>query len=298
MKNILSEFKEDFFSKDAIRDYLLILSGCIIQACGMVYFLIPARLISGGISGLAQVINFYTNWPIGTMTLIGNIPLFFLGWHYLGKRQFAIRTIIAVILFSFFTDFFSSLQNGPLLTNDLFLNTMFGAVILGIGFGLVYLGSGTSGGSDIIGRVLNQRLGMPITQSYLLTDSLSVILGGIAFGWDLALYGLIAIYISGLAASTISEGSYVCRDVMIITDNPDRIADSVIKDLDRSVTHMEGIGGYTKEKKSIIYCVISRGEVNQLKRLVAEADPKAFMVVGHAHEVLGEGFQKYKTRAN
>ncbi len=295
MQKIIAEFKEDFFSKESLKDYLLILAGCIIQAASMVFFLIPARLISGGVSGLAQVLNSYTGWPIGTMTLIGNIPLFFLGWRYLGRRKFAIRTIIAVVLFSFFTDLLSSLQQGAYFTNDLFLNTMFGAVVLGIGFGLVYLGSGTSGGSDIIGRILNQRFGFPMTQSYLLTDSLSVLLGGVAFGWDLALYGLIAIYISGLAASTISEGSSVCRDVMIITDAPDAIAASVINELNRSVTHLKGVGGYSKEEKSVIYCVIGRGEVNHLKRLVVESDPGAFMVVGHAHEVLGEGFQKYKT---
>lgn len=285
----------DLHTKETIIDYLFILSGCIIQAIGMVFFLIPSQLISGGISGLAQVINHYTSWPIGLLTLAGNIPLLILGWRYLGKIKFAARTVFAVATFSVFTDLLSSTAAEKAITHDLFLNMMFGAVILGLGFGLVYKGSGTSGGSDIIGRILNQRLGLPITQSYLLTDSVSVILGGIAFGWDLALYGLIAIYISGFAAEMISEGSSYFRDVIIITSEPDKIAEDVINILGRSVTHFKGIGGYSREEKAIIYCVIGRNEVNQLKKMVIEADPSSFMVVGHTHEVLGEGFQKYKS---
>ncbi len=288
-------FLADLHTKDTIIDYLFILSGCIIQAIGMVFFLIPSQLISGGISGLAQVINHYTSWPIGLLTLAGNIPLLILGWRYLGKIKFAARTVFAVATFSVFTDLLSSTAAEKTITHDLFLNMMFGAVILGLGFGLVYKGSGTSGGSDIIGRILNQRLGLPITQSYLLTDSVSVILGGIAFGWDLALYGLIAIYISGFAAEMISEGSSYFRDVIIITSEPDKIAEDVINILGRSVTHFKGIGGYSREEKAIIYCVIGRNEVNQLKKMVIEADPSSFMVVGHTHEVLGEGFQKYKS---
>lgn len=285
----------DLHTKETIIDYLFILSGCIIQAIGMVFFLIPSQLISGGISGLAQVINHYTSWPIGLLTLAGNIPLLILGWRYLGKIKFAARTVFAIVIFSVFTDLLNSTATEKAITHDLFLNMMFGAVILGLGFGLVYKGSGTSGGSDIIGRILNQRLGLPITQSYLLTDSVSVILGGIAFGWDLALYGLIAIYISGFAAEMISEGSSYFRDVIIITSEPEKIAEDVINILGRSVTHFKGIGGYSREEKAIIYCVIGRNEVNQLKKMVIEADPSSFMVVGHTHEVLGEGFQKYKS---
>lgn len=294
MKQNFSVSKEELFNKETFSDYSLILIGSVIQSIGMAYFLIPARLISGGVSGLAQVINAHTGWPIGVMTLIGNIPLFIFGWRYLGKRKFAIRTVFSVVLFSFFTDLLTRYQKDAYLTHDIFLNTLFGAVILGVGFGLVYRGSGTSGGTDIIGRILNQRAGLPITQSYLLTDSVSVILGGLTFGWDLALYGLIAIYVSGVAAETISEGANFFRDVIIITDKPDAIAEGVINVLEHSVTLIPGIGGYSKEKKGIIYCVINRGEINQLKRLVVEVDPKAFMVVGQANEVMGEGFQKYK----
>ncbi len=295
MDNKLKDFLSDLLTKDTIVDYLYIFIGSIIQAAGMAFFLIPSKLVSGGVSGLAQVANHYTSWPVGVMTLIGNIPLFILGWQYLGKIKFAARTIFSVAVFSIFTDLLSIWTSHSAITKDIFLNMMFGAVVLGIGFGFVYKGSGTSGGSDIIGRILNQRLGLPISQSYLLTDSVSVLLGGIAFGWDLALYGLIAIYISGFAAEMISEGSGYFRDVIIITKEPEKITQAVIEILDRSVTQLKGVGGYSGEEKTILYCVIGRNEVNQLKKMVVESDPDSFMVVGHAHEVLGEGFQKYRS---
>lgn len=276
-------------------DYLWIVAGCLVQALGMVYFLIPARLISGGVSGIAQVINALSGWPIGLMTFLGNLPLFLIGWRYLGGRRFAFRTVAAVVCFSLFTDLFSTLTNQTPITDDLILNTLFGSVLLGIGFGMVYRGSGTSGGSDIIGRVLNQRLGMPISQSYLLTDSVSVILGGLTFGWDLALYGLIAIYISGIAAEMISEGSGVFRQAIIITDHPETIIEGVMTQLERGVTKVQGTGAYSGREKTILYCVVVRSEVIRLKRLVNEADPAAFMVIGQVHEVMGEGFQGYKS---
>lgn len=281
--------------KESVGDYTLILIGSFIQALGMVYFLIPARLISGGISGLAQVINHYTALPIGTMTLIGNIPLFILGWRYLGGRKFALRTVFAVALFSLFTDLLTETIGPVALTHDLLLNSLFGASILGVGFGLVYRGSGTSGGTDIVGRILNQRLGVPLTQSYLVVDSISVILGGIAFGWDLALYGMIAIYVSGEAAEMITVGSAVFRSVIVISEEADAIAETVMTRMGHGVTFLDGTGAYSGQKKKVVYVVIGRSEVNLLKRIIHKADPNAFMVVGHAAEVLGEGFQPYKT---
>lgn len=289
-----NKLQSEVFIKDNVTDFTLITLGSFIQAVGMNVFMIPAELISGGISGLAQVINHYNNWPIGVMTFLGNVPILLIGWRYLGRLKFALRTVWAIISFSFFTDLLYFLIPNPVLTNDVFLNTIFGAVILGLGFGLVYKGSGTSGGSDIIGRILNVHLGMPLTASYLATDSVSILLGAIAFGWERALYGLVAVYVSGVAAEMISEGSNMFRDTMIITDKPQEIGSKVISELERTVTYLEGTGGYTGAKKTIVYCVISRNEVNKLKKMVAETDPKAFMIVGQANEVLGEGFRDNK----
>ncbi len=290
LKKILFEV----FNRDSLGDFLLIALGCLVQAVGMVVFMVPAKLISGGISGLAQVANHLTGWPIGLMTLFGNLPVMLLGWRYLGRIQFAVRTLLAVFLFSVFTDIIYFLFPDPSLTNDLFLNTIFGAVIMGIGFGLVYLGGGTSGGSDIIGRILNQRLGISISNAFLICDTLSIILGAIFFGWELGLYAMIVVYISGRAAELVSEGSTSFRQAFIISDAHREIAGKIMEEMEHGVTVLHGEGGYSGADKEVLYCVINRGEVNTLKKLVAEADPKAFMIVGNAHEVLGEGFRPNK----
>lgn len=280
----------EIFRKENVSDFLYIIFGCIVQAVGMAVFMVPAKLVSGGISGLAQVINHLTGWPIGVMTLLGNIPVLLIGWRYLGRIHFAVRTLTAVFLFSIFTDVIYYLIPDPTLTGDLFLNTVFGAVIMGIGFGLVYRGSGTSGGSDIIGRILNQRMGLSISVSYLICDSFPIILGAVFFGWERALYALIAVYINGKAAEVISEGNSSFRQTYIISDAHEEIAKQIMTQLDHGVTILHGAGGYSGREKEILYCVIYRGEVNSLKKLVAEADPNAFMIVGQANEVLGEGF--------
>jgi len=277
-----------------IRDYGFVFVGAAIQALSMVLFLVPGQLVSGGVSGASQVINFFTDWPIGLMVFIGNAPLFVLGWRFLGGRRFALRTAAAVAVFSVLTDTLGLFISFQGITHDPVLNTLFGGVLLGVGLGIVYRGQGTSGGSDILGRILNHRFGISISQAYLMTDTLVVLAGGLAFGWEKALYGLVVIYVSGLAAEAVSEGSGIFRTAMIITSAPDQVIQFVLQEMERGVTILPGKGGYTGEDRQVLYCVITRSEVNQLKSLVSEADPHAFMVIGVAHEALGEGFRPLK----
>ena len=256
-------------------------------------FLIPGQLVSGGVSGAAQIINFFTHWPIGLMVFLGNVPLFLLGWRYLGGRRFALRTAWAVATFSLLTDLLATyIPTG--LINDNVLNSIYGGLSLGVGLGLVYRGQGTSGGSDILGRVLNYRLGLSISQAYMVTDTLVVLAGGFSFGWEKALYGLIVIYVSGLAAEAVSEGSRVYRTALIITSKSQSVIDKILNEMCRGVTVLSGTGAYTGEPRPVLYCVITRAEVTQLKTLVHEIDPKAFMVIGTAAEALGEGFSALK----
>lgn len=283
-------FAEIDFSWRSLRDYLLIILGALIQALGLRMFLIPADLVSGGISGAAQLLNHYTSWPIGLMVLVGNLPLFILGWRYLGGPRFAVRTILSILSFSLFTDLLVFFLPQTGVTDDPVLNTLYGGLLLGIGLGIVYRGRGTSGGTDILGRILNRRFDISISQAYLLTDSLVVLGAGFIFGWTKALYGLVLIYVSGLAAEVASQGTSVVRTALIVTTCENEIISAIMEDLERGVTLLPGTGGYTREPRAVLYCVISRMEVNRLKVLVHDVDPKAFMVIGHAQEVLGEGF--------
>jgi uncharacterized membrane-anchored protein YitT (DUF2179 family) len=273
------------------RDYLLIALGSLLQALSIRLFLVPAGLINGGISGLSQVINHFTGFPIGLMILFGNIPLFILGWRFLGGRRFAMRTAFAVITISVFTDLLVFILPREGITHDLVLNTLYGGVASGIGYGLVYRGQGTSGGSDILARILNHWRGISISQSYLLTDSLIIFLGGLVYSWENALYAIVMLYISGVAAEVSTEGANVVRTALIITAQPEAVTRQILENMERGVTMLSGRGAFTGTERLVLYCVITRSEVIQLKALVREIDPGAFIVIGQAHEALGEGFR-------
>jgi len=287
-----------------LRDFLLIGISSIIQAFSLRIFFVPANLASGGVSGISQLINHFTGWPIGLMVLIGNVPLFLLGWRFLGGRSFAIRTAFAIITYAIFTDLllktalFAETGAATRLINelrgDIFLNSLYGAIVSGIGYGLVYRARGTSGGSDILARVLNNWRGIPMTQSYLIVDTAVILGAGFVFGWKQALYAMIALYVSGLVAETTLEGGGTVRTAMIITSKVEAISNRVIEELERGVTILEGSGAYTGEARPVLYCVITRAEVSTLKAIVNECDPFAFMVIGVAHEALGEGFKPIK----
>lgn len=288
-----------------LRDYVLIIIASFLQALSLRLFFIPAQLASGGVSGISQLINYYTNWPIGLMILIGNIPLFALGWRFLGGRGFAMRTGTAIVAYSLFTDLlmktplFASNGAGTALINDLqgdiFLNSLYGAIVSGIGYGLVYRARGSSGGSDILARILNHWRGIPMTQSYLIVDTAVILGAGFVFGWKEALYAMIALYVSGLVAETILEGGGTVRTAMIVTNKPEEISKRVLDELLRGVTVLEGTGAFTGADRPVLYVVISRAEVVTLKVIVHEVDPRAFMVIGYAHEALGEGFRPLKS---
>lgn len=287
-----------------VRDYLLIILSSLIQAVSLRLFFIPANLASGGVSGISQLINHFTGWPIGLMVLIGNVPLFLLGWRFLGGVKFAMRTAVAILTYSVFTDLLlkipSFVQSSQYLINDLqgdiFLNSLYGAIVSGVGYGMVYRARGTSGGSDILARILNNWRGISMTQSYLIVDSAVILSAGFIFGWKQALYAMIALYVSGLVSETVLEGGATVRTAMIITGKPDEVSTRVIDEIGRGVTYLEGKGGYTGNSRPVLYCVVSLAEVSSLKAIVHEIDPEAFMVIGVAHEALGEGFKPLKGR--
>ena len=288
-----------------IRDYFLIIAAALIQALSLRLFFIPANLASGGVSGISQLINHFTGWPIGLMILLGNIPLFALGWRFLGGHRFALRTAVAIFMLSAFTDLLVQTPlfapNGPGvrlindLQGDLLLSALYGAVVSGVGYGLVYRARGTSGGSDVLARILNHYRGVPMTQSYLMVDTAVILGAGFVFGWKAALYAMIALYVSGLVAESTLEGGGTVRTAMIVTSEAEAIAERVLEELERGVTILEGTGAYTGAERPVLYCVISRSEVASLKAIVHEVDPRAFMVIGISHEALGEGFRPLKS---
>ncbi len=277
-----------------VRDFAYLIAGTTILALAMTVFLIPADLAAGGVSGLALVLHHYTRWPIGALVAALNVPLFALGWRYLGGVRFATRTLLSVLLFSVVVDGWTYIVGVRLLTDDMLLNALYGGVVAGVGAGLIYRGRGTSGGTDILARILARRAHIPMSQSYLLSDALVLAAAGFTFGWERALYALAALYITGLTAEAVSQGVNVVRTALIVTERPQEVTRRILHDLDRGVTILPGRGGYTGQPRAVLYCVVSRGEVGPLKAIVREADPRAFMVIGQAHEALGEGFRDWE----
>jgi len=277
-----------------VRDYTLITIGVILQALSMVLFYIPGNLAAGGLSGIAQLIGNFTGWPIGTLYIVLNVPLLALGWRYLGGRRFLTRTVFAVLSYSSIMDVLTVILPKNGLTSDSILNALYGGVIGGIGVGLVLRGQGTTGGTDILVRLLNIWRGIPYSQTYITTDVAVVMVAGLSFGWTLALYAIVAMYVGGIAAEFAAEGVRTTRTVLIITTNPQPVAQRVLDELQRGITMWQGTGMYSGQERQILLCAVSRAEVNPIKTIVHEADPQAFVVIGEAYEAFGEGFKSLR----
>jgi uncharacterized membrane-anchored protein YitT (DUF2179 family) len=281
-----------------VQDYSLILIGTLILAVSLHVFFIPNQLVAGGLSGSAQLINSFTGWPIGTLTFLINIPLFILGWRLLGGRRFLARTVVSSLVFAVVLDGLEILWPGAQLTGDLGLNALYGGVTAGIGAGLVFRAKATSGGTDILARILERRLAMPLSQAYLFTDGLVVFLAGLAFGWERALYAVIGLYVGGVVTEITLNGSNIMRVATIITGRPEAVAERILSELERGVTNWTGRGMYTGRERHVLLCVVSRAEIVPLKSIIHEADPEAFVIIGQAQEVLGEGFRNLRESAS
>ncbi|HRN66910.1 MAG TPA: YitT family protein [Promineifilum sp.] len=280
-----------------IRDYLLIILGSVLLAISMHLFFIPHRLVAGGLSGTAQLINNFTGWPIGTVSFVLNIPLFALGWFYLGGHRFLARTVFASFAFAVILDGLQFLWPAVVITDDLTLNTLYGGVTAGVAVGLIFRARATSGGTDILARILERKFGTPLSQAYLYTDGLVVFLAGLAFGWERALYAVIALYVGGVLVEVTLNGSNVMRVATIITTEPQAVADRILADMERGVTEWNGRGMYTGTERHVLLCAVSRADTVMLKAIIHEADPHAFVIIGQAKEVYGEGFRSLKENA-
>lgn len=274
-----------------LRDYSLILVGTTLMAISLHLFYIPNQLATGGLTGYAQLINRFTGWPIGVMVFIANMPLFIIGWRYLGGRRFLARTVFGSVAFSVILDTLSLVLPDGGLTHDFMLNALYGGLVMGIGTGLVLRSQATTGGTDILARFLGKRYGVPLSRSYLYTDGFVVFLAAILFSWEHALYAILALYITGRVTEVVASGANVERAALIITEMPRQVAQHIIQELDRGITEWQGKGVYTGRERPILLCVVSQSEVVQLKTIIQETDPNAFVIIGLASEVLGEGFR-------
>lgn len=250
-------------------------------------FLAPGDIAPGGVSGLSIILNDRLGWPIGLTMLALNVPLLALGFYHLGRFRFLTRTAYLVLIYSLGVDLLARYLPPGGISDNLLLNALYGGVVGGIGTGLVYRGGGTVGGTGILGRVIQLRTGMPISQVYLITDGAVILLAGVVFGWEQGLYALLALFVWGLATDYLLEGPSVVRTAFIVTDHPQAVAQAIVDRLGVGVTTWPAEGQYTQEKHTVLFCTISRPDVDALRRAVTGADAESFLVIGHGHQATG-----------
>lgn len=282
-----------------INSQLWIAFGAALAALGYSLFEVPFNLVVGGVGGIGIIINHFTGLPVGMLYLILNIPLLVVGFWYLGKWQFLFSTVLSVIVFSFSADFFGyilprTLEEFP-VTNDLLLNALYGGVIFGIGSGIIFRFGGTIGGTSILGRIINNKTGFPLSQSYFFTDGLIILTAGIVFGWELAMLALIALFFTGFASDFVMEGVSQARTVTIITNKPNELKHEMMHKLHRGISQWNVTGGYSNQEYTMLFCTVSRAQVQDIKTIVAEVNPEAFLVIGVAQQARnGHGFKLLK----
>jgi len=303
-KGLMIMKNSNSFSK-TVQDYLWIVLGSLITAAAINIFLVPYKIAPGGVTGIATVIYYLIDEmiPVGIIMLMLNVPLFIFGYKYIGRR-FIVRTLISTVLLSLITDVtepltelfteqlaLENLTESP----DYMLYTIFGGFFLGLGLGLVFKSGATTGGTDLAARILNHFIPtLSVGRALLLMDTAVVIFAAVAFrSFLLALYAILALYISSKIIDVILEGMNFAKAVFIISDHADIIAQDVMNELERGVTALKGIGMYSGNDKKVLYCVIQRGQLQGLKNIVKRADPKAFVILSDVTEVLGEGFKTY-----
>lgn len=269
------------------KNIFLLTAGAMIQALNVNLFLLPAKIAPGGVSGTAIIIQEFTGWPIGLMMLTMNIPLLISGYQNLGRFKFLSRTFYVVLLSSAFVDLFAKWLPPEGITDDLLLNSLYAAIVGGIGNGLVYRGQGTSGGTSILGRILQLRTGIPISQVYLFTDGIIVMIAGLVFGWERALYALITLFLWGVVSDQVLEGPSVVRTAFIISDEPDKISKAIFLRMGLGLTAWPARGMFTDREHTVLFCTINRPDVPVLQQLVTEIEPHAFLVIGHGQQAIG-----------
>lgn len=274
-----------------LKNIFFIILGSAIFSFGLVHFNMQNNLAEGGVAGITLILYFVFNINPSISYLALNIPIFFLAWKLLGKRTFT-YTIIGTLSVSFFLFLFQKYEIDITLNNDLFLAALYAGVFIGAGLGITFRFGGTTGGSDIIARLLFKYKGISMGKALFMFDAFVILASILTYLNHIeAMYTMIALFVAAKVIDFIQEGAYSGRGAFIISENHhEEIASTISTKMDRGVTVFKGYGSYTKNRKEVLYCVVSRNEINQLKKIINSIDPHAFVSIVDVHEVMGEGF--------
>lgn len=284
--------REKVFTRNWFRSYLYIVVGTLIMAAGYVYFIIPYKIVPGGVYGISIVLHYLLHTPIGLVALAFNIPLTIIGARILGPR-FGIKTVVGFILSAVYIDGLSYLSKGkPLVEDDPLLSAIFGGVLIGLGVGLFFKSKATTGGSDVISMIIGKYSKIPVGQLMIIVDSAIVLLGFVAFkDWKIPLYSWIVIFIMGKVIDTVLEGISYEKSVFIVSDKNQEIADTIKSSINRGGTLLFGKGIYEGNERTVLMTVLNRRELTILLHNIKVIDPQAFVTVTGANLILGEGFK-------
>ncbi len=277
--------------KKTLLETAIILFGTAIMAFALVAFLIPHRLAAGGISGLAVILFYLFRLPVGLTIIVLNIPLFLVSYFYLGSRVLW-HSLLGTLFFSGLVELFD-LTFSFNITGDILLAAVYGGVLMGFGLGLVFRARGSTGGTSLISLILSRLTGISTGQGLLGSDLVVILLAFFILGAEPAMYAVLSLFVSSWVIDAVQEGLGLSKAALIITARGVLITDRLLRELDRGVTALEGRGGFTGHSREVLLCVIGRPQVAQLKEIVHEADPDAFLIIGSATEVYGEGFRRH-----
>lgn len=291
-------YQDKVFSKRWILSYLSLILGTFLLALGYAFFMTPYKITPGGLYGVAIVLHYKFNFPVGLSALCFNLPLTLIGLKILGPR-FGVKTFIGFTLTALFTDGLVMLFGADpfQLQGEVLLASIFGGVIMGVGVGLIFRARASSGGTDVIASILAKYTKMPMGTLQMMVDSCIVIFGFIAFkDWKVPLYSWLTIFIMGRVIDAVMHGFSDDKSVFIISDKSEEIRKMIINDLRRGGTILDGRGMYTKDDKEVLFTVVNRREVPDLEKYIFDIDPNAFITILDAHEILGKGFKSLKEK--
>ncbi|WP_058484871.1 YitT family protein [Defluviitalea phaphyphila] len=269
-----------------IKNVIFIFIGAFIMSISINGILIPNHILSGGVTGVAMLLHILFNWNISLLIMFINIPIFILGYKFINKR-FTFLSLIG--MFSLTISLYFS-QNFKIPTQDILVSVLLGGTISGLGMGIVFRGSGSTGGTDIIVKILNKFLSFNMGSISFALNMIIITLSSFFFGIDLSIYTLATMFVASQTTNYVVDGLNYKRTISIITDKHEEISQRILREAKRGVTLMHGEGGYTKAPKTIITCTVGIRQVSKIKEIVKQTDPKAFMTISETAQVFGSGF--------
>lgn len=277
-------------TKDSLYQYAIISLGALVLALGQLFFIKPLHIPLGGVSGVALVVNYLWSLPIGVVSIILNLPLFFLGWRTMG-REFFYKTVYATVVNSIFVDVLDPIL--PVFEVEMLLAALYGGIVMGAGFGLIFRAGGTSGGIDIVSKWLYNKKDIPVGSTNFVINIFVIVGSAIIYGNpDSALYAIITSYVTSMVTDKMVYGMDAQKSAMIITSRPKEVAGAVMAQLNRGCTGMDATGMYTGDKRTVLICAVRRHETGTLKRLILQEDEHAFMLISNISEVFGTNFKR------